>query len=146
MLAFSKLFDALSEDQISSCEKRMGITLPSEYKAFLRLHNGGRPTPNQAVIPKINEPVLVDILYGIASTRQPADIDTEFQEIREAVGEGFLPIGHDPGGNYFLLAISGGVVESIYYWDACRAFAASNETENTYFVAKGIEELLSSLK
>jgi hypothetical protein len=104
------------------------------------------PIHNEVVIPRVNEAILVDLLYGISSTRQPADLETEFSETQSEVGENYVPIGHDQGGNYFLLALKGADAGKVYYWDASRAFDISSDRQNTYFICNSIDELLSILK
>ena len=37
---------ALTEADLDSVERRLGRTLPNEYRAFLREHNGGTPWPD----------------------------------------------------------------------------------------------------
>jgi uncharacterized protein (TIGR02996 family) len=41
----------VTSDDLDQLEKRFGITLPTDYRAFLLNYNGGKPSPNRLYIP-----------------------------------------------------------------------------------------------
>jgi hypothetical protein len=145
MTKFEKLFELPSANQVSAFEQRYKISLPSLYRNFLQTVNGGLPTPNKFEIPDCGESALADVLYGLAPSSQAGDLGVEYEQLRNELPEGFLPIGHDPGGNYLLLATIGDRAGRIYYWDATHFFRSSNESRDTYLIAKNLDEFLESL-
>ena len=142
-MTLKKLFDVPTEAQISAFEGRYRLTLPEQYREFLKQRNGGQPTPNKCYIPDCRESALVDLLYGIGSAGDAGDLPTEYDRIREELPDGFLPIGHDPGGNYLLLRVTGS--GEVFYWDATHFFSGSDDSGDTYMVSPGWNDFLFSL-
>ncbi len=128
-------------NKINIFEQEHGISLPADYRAFLRLHNGGKPLPDVVTIPDCSQKAIIDHFLGLG--RESEDLEDWMNELREDMPQGFIPIGFDPGGNAILLDLSDGV---IYYWDSARFFDASTDDENTYWVANSFEDLIKSLK
>lgn len=135
---------SIDESVIDAYESRTGINLPDEYRKFLLLYNGGIPTPQHADIPKTKHSVLVDYLYGILPKRSRCDLEYEAERMSEHLPTGFIVIGHDPGGNAYLLATKGKERGRVYFWDK-RGLLSKNESGNTFWMADGISALLNSL-
>jgi cell wall assembly regulator SMI1 len=45
-MRFTESGPPLTEERLQGAERRLGVTLPDEYRAFLLRHNGGRPHPS----------------------------------------------------------------------------------------------------
>ena len=133
---------SVNENVIDAYQVRTGINLPSDYRKFLLLHNGGIPTPQQVDIPKTKHSVLVDYLYGILPERGDLEYETERQS--EYLPAGFIIIGHDPGGNAYLLATKGKECDRVYFLDK-RGLLNKNESGNTFWIADSISLMLNSL-
>ena len=143
-MVLTNTFGELSAGALESFESRTGLVLPDSYGDFLLAFNGGQPIPNEADVPN-QQPVIVDLLYGICDTRIPGDLQYEMSRRGDLHSKGFIPIGHDPGGNTFLLGLFGTQAGRVFYWDSCLFFDGSDEQHNTYPLATSIGELLSSL-
>jgi hypothetical protein len=143
---FKMSFDhpAVDDAIISAFQLRTGIRLPEDYKKFLLASNGGVPTPQQFDIPKTKHSVLVDYFYGILPKREPCDLEYETNRMAEHLPQGVVLIGHDPGGNGYLLATTGESRGSVYFWDK-RGLLVNAESGNTFLLADGISKLLDSL-
>lgn len=139
------LFGPLDPSDLSRFEDRYGAVLPLEYREFLSKSNGGQPTPNTFDIPDCGASANVDLFYGIGPQGEPGDLGTEYEQVRDELPAGFLPIAHDPGGNYVLLCWIGSQAGEIYYWDANHFFEQSDESGDTYRVAKNINDFLAAL-
>lgn len=135
---------SIDKSTIDGYESRTGISLPVEYRKFLLLYNGGIPTPQQADIPKTKHSVLVDYLYGILPKRSRCDLEYEAERMSEHLPSGFIVIGHDPGGNAYLLATKGKERGRVYFWDK-RGLLSKSEGGNTFWLADSISSLLDSL-
>lgn len=129
---------------ISEFERRVGARLPNDYREFLLRWNGGTPSPNTVSVPDLAD-VLVDRLYGVRDVRTNSDLEHELNSVSEMLPEGVIPIGHDPGGNLFLLCVKGDGAGQVWYWDSCLWFESSSETGNTYVVSNSFGEFLRML-
>ncbi len=139
------LLALVSQASLAEYEASLGLSLPEDYKTFLISCNGGIPFPHQLDIPNTKHAVLLDVLYGIKDERTPGDLVYELQHHQPDLPEGFLPIGHDPGGSPFLMGTTGQYRGRVYFWDRTWFFKESSSSENTYWLADGFIELLNSL-
>lgn len=144
-MTIAPLFRPLAPSDISSFESQFGVTLPVQYREFLQRTNGGQPTPSTFEIPNCDDSAKVDLFYGIGSVGDPGDLGTEYEQVREELPAGFLPIARDPGGNYVLLCTTAEQSGEIYYWDANHFFEQSDESADTYWVAKNFDDFLAGL-
>jgi len=85
------------------------------------------------------------VLYGIKEKRMSGDLAYELHRHRSDLPEGFLPIGHDPGGSPFLFATTGEHRGRVFFWDRTWFFKDSSATGNTYWLADSFPALLDSL-
>ena len=129
-----KILDSLrrgpaSDAEIRQLEALAGVSLPADYREFLKTHNGGRPVPDSFVLPYPNGeegeaqlvcffPLwdgacedggenLVDWPLHCAWEDLRDDLAEFFGEIKIEPGGVLLPIGHDGFGNYVLLFLGG---------------------------------------
>jgi hypothetical protein len=145
-MTFEKLFDPVTEDRLAAFERRLDIAFPEQYRAFLLRQNGGSPQPNEFFIPGAGRGALVDVLHGIGTELVPGDLEHELDggDRDEDIPIGFIPIGHDPGGNTSLLGVATEQTGKVYYWDVERFFESS-EGENIYLVGENFDLFLESL-
>ncbi len=144
-VSFKAHLRSIDKEMIEAYELRVGINLPEDFRAFLLSSNGGIPTPQQADIPNTQYSVLVDYLYGIGDSRQPGDLEYEAVEIEEDLLEGMIVIGHDPGGNLFLLATKGRDRGAVYFWDLGGLYLSEDDSGNTFRLADSFSNLLERL-
>lgn len=123
------------------------MSLPDSYNQFLLSWNGGYPVPNLLAVPNCGE-TLIAFLYGMGEEGQAGDLLSEQEQARdfEQLPEGWLRIGHDPGGNSLLLCTVGPLCGQVYYWDSAYFFEPSSDEGNTYWIADSIQALLASLR
>ncbi len=96
-------------------ERRLGLVLPEDYKAFLLLNNGGRTTLYVLRAGNVG-PVIVNDFFGL-DPGSPLDLDDNVLSYKGRVPAGFLPFANDPGGNVFLLALADENRGSVFFWD-----------------------------
>lgn len=138
----------LTERDIARVEMRLGISLPLQYREFLRSHNGGRPKPDAFPIADnaSDDHGLVDYFLCIKDddVYNLADWVTDFQN---RVPPDLLPIAVDPGGNLICLAIAGQNTGKVYFWDHENE-VTEGETpryDNVYFVTNSFKDFVDSL-
>ena len=137
-------FASPSSVQIEQCEHQLGVSFPDSYREFLCSTNGGNPFPKLINVANAGD-VLIDFLYGVSGNDQPGDLIFEQRKAQELdpLPDGLIVIGHDPGGNRFLLETCGEKCGCIFYWDSASFFPRSSTEEgNTYFVAESMEDFL----
>ena len=127
---------------IEAFERRIGASLPDDYRAFLLEVNGGRPqspvdTAARYPIVRIDwegrppqesdDVAVVHFLLvaenwkGIFSDGRSDALSldgcyTTFVEEDRRIPEGLIPIGRDPGGSLFLLDVTGGQRGGVWFW------------------------------
>ena len=131
----------LSMEALIKLEQEIGCTLPQDYRNFLIHHNGGEPEYQVLTIPDCHDETLVDRFLGIG--RPHDDIQEWREELSDDLGDAFLAIGLDAGGNTLFMDMSDW---KVYYWDSARYFECSSDDENAFWVADSFSDLLEKLK
>jgi cell wall assembly regulator SMI1 len=142
-------FPAINEAVIQQFERQLGKDLPSEYRAFLLTHNGGRPRPAEFPMTgdTLNPSGTIHWFFGINNSRH-YDLRRNYRVYQDRIPTNFLPIAADPGGNLICLAVAGEDRGTVYFWDHDYE-ALEDEVanyENVYFIANSFTELLNSLR
>jgi hypothetical protein len=132
--------------ELEATERWLGVTFPDDYKQFLLTHNGGRPDPNCFSV-KDRGDSLVEMLYGIQDSRTHNDLvrELEWATELEPLPNGFIAIGHDPGGGSLLLSTTGSDRGEVYFW-ARSWLWVQEDGYNTFPVANSFQAFLESLK
>ena len=131
----------LSMEDLIKLEQKIGCTLPQDYRNFLIHHNGGEPEYQVLTIPDCHDETLVDRFLGIGRTHD--DIQEWRDELSDDLGDAFLAIGLDSGGNALLMDL---LDRTIYYWDSARYLNCSSDDENAFWIADSFSDLLERLK
>ena len=121
-------------EAVKAFEAEIGYDLPAPYRAFLLLHNGGRPEPDAVLVN--GEESTLRTLYGLRGD-EPDDLRTNAEAYRGEVPPGLLPIGEDDCGNLFCLAVGGRDRGAVFFWDherddAARALARVADTFDAF--------------
>jgi hypothetical protein len=145
MPTFSGGFRPASAEEVADFERRAGVNLPGDYRHFLLTINGGSPVPFRVVVPGRGV-ARADWLYGIRDERRAGDLEYEQGEAQlwDPLPPGWLAIGHDPGGNTWLLATRGEDAGTVYFWDRV-GFWVTRDGHNTFPVAASFTEFLQGL-
>ncbi|CAG0934633.1 hypothetical protein TFLX_03603 [Thermoflexales bacterium] len=140
----------LSEADIAAAEQRIGRPIPSSYRSFLLLYNGG--SPQQPVSYRIKslttnsvQEATVDRFLGI-NAQDFSDIEVFWKIYHDRIPPNFFPIARDPGGNLVCIASSGEDQGKIYFWDH-EEETEEGETpnyKNVYLIADSFNDFLNS--
>jgi SMI1-KNR4 cell-wall len=118
-LAFKqfKLLSSENSVELADLEKNLtiGNSIPEGLKSFLIKYNGG--TFNESLF--INDPVspVVIATFLPISDEASNSINKTYKFFKNEIGDGFIPFGCDPGGNYFLLGSKDINWNKVYFWD-----------------------------
>src|SRR5262245_8123323 len=115
-IKITKAGPALGEAAIAGLERRLGRTLPNDYRSFLLKYNGGVPELNSFPIPQIGEGGI-NAFFGIREGKNDDDLEAERRRMKDRMPKHLLPIAEAEGGN--LVCISFGAKDhgSVYFWD-----------------------------
>ncbi len=144
MLTFTKSFAPITGQKVAAFERSTDLQLPDDYKQFLLTTNGGIPCPNRFTVPGCGD-ALAGILYALCDPATPGDLEYELAQAQQydPLPAGFLPIGHDPGGNTFLLVTLGEDGGRVYFWDRVGLWRKC--TQNAFPTATSFTDFLNSL-
>lgn len=140
-------FESLSDSQISSIEKQLKVTLPEDYKNFLKQIGGGvveKDEVNKIVIDEIGEEIILDVLYGDNQKNEKSSILFWMEQFDGELLENSIIIGDDLLQG-FLVLICDGENKGVYYWDDSYNFETSTDENNMYRVAESFKELLEQI-
>ena len=117
----------LSEAELQAVEKRLGLDLPSDYRAFLLKHNGGEPEPRWFGYPELSEDHdgaefgRIDFFHSVVLPTPAAfDVHDFERAVRHFRSELELPKKYVPVGvvqeDIIVLGCKAGERGRIYYW------------------------------
>lgn len=125
-----------SEEDLRVLEQKLGFSVPSSYRRFLKQNNGGVPECNYMET-DFGE---ISVAYFMGTTVRKGDLFSELKAVNsifsDRIAEEFFIIGEDFGGNMFL--IHKDTPNFIYWWD--------HEEEKHYKIADDFDQFLLKLK
>lgn len=135
-LIFTDAGPTLTEAALRACEARLGVALPSDYRAFLLRHNGGRVSPSDIELPEIEDgEVELRCLYGVG---RPAAGDLEENQrgaSARRIGRPGILIGDDSLGNEYLLSTTGDDRGTVHFVDLDAVWGDPDRPVPTYRLA-----------
>lgn len=132
---FVQKFGALTERQIEDIEAKLGVTLPADYRAFLKKKGGGtvrQDGNNKILIPSLGKTIAVESFFGYGCAKN-SDIMYWNSEYRDEIFENAILIGFDIHQGVLFLKIEDGRAE-VCYWDDSYYFEESDDEQNVYFI------------
>lgn len=135
------------EAALASFEQHIGFELPADYRQFLRENNGAKALDRVFFVEGLGQDVLLDVLFGLTNAKSRSlTLGYWLGEYGDELPEKTLLIGRDPGGR-FLMYVTAGEDQGVYYWDDTHFFPQSSEEDgNTYHLADSFAEFLDLLR
>ncbi|MGD9724269.1 MAG: SMI1/KNR4 family protein [Pirellulales bacterium] len=145
-LSFQRRGPAIANADINAFEVRIGRTLPTDYRRFLLVYNGGVPE-HHVLRESTTGDVGVQLFYGIWDDGA-FNIDMEQQLMRGRWPERFMSIAIDDCGNAFCISLGPPDYGSVYFWDHEReAPEGEGPTEdNLYLLGNSFTEFWNRLE
>lgn len=135
MLMISRFDTVNIEEKLAEFENTYGITLPEQYRIFLRKYNGGETPETCFKIGK--EDSVIRAFYGIG------DVIYSFSSIEEFIPnfleKQFLPIAVDVFGNYIVIGLEKKKDGQIWFCDHEKGFKATYLTADFKEFAKKVK-------
>jgi hypothetical protein len=139
-------FGFLTEATLAEFEDRLGKTLPTDYRDFLKKNNGGQPKPGGFWIEEGHESSEVYQFFGLHKGPLGYSIDSYIGKERYGIPEGFIPIASDGTGNTVLLKLENDKQGNIYFLDhELHPYHDPNSLEGITWLAPSFKEFISSL-
>ena len=139
-------FGPLSEDAICKLESALGVTLPGNYREFLKETGGGivkQDGNNKIMVTSIGQTIAVDVFFGYGVT-QNSDILYWNEKYKDEMLDGAVLIGFDVHQGFLFLIADGRDDTGVYYWDDSYVFEESDDDQNVYLLVKNLSELAVS--
>ncbi len=106
-----------TESQIQALEKRIGCSLPQEYRDFLKAFNGGTPNPDCVEVPGVAgiDNVGVGTIFFLQPSKPAVnELSYELDLAAELLPEGHLAIAGSS--DLFTLSLRPKTFGSVYWW------------------------------
>ena len=110
-------YGPLSEERLEAFERRIGTTLPPDYRAFLLRYNGGQPQPGGFWIKEGVEGSDVCRFYGLHDGPTWYMIEAYLERPQLGIPPGLLVIGDDGTGNRICLSVREDERGAVYFYD-----------------------------
>jgi cell wall assembly regulator SMI1 len=137
----------LSEERLREFEENLGVRLPTEYRQFLKEHNGGRPKPGGFWIERHTDASEVHQFYGLHDGPEWLSIDCYAGADRYGIPPGMLAIGDDGVGNHICIWIEGDERGAITFVDhELHPYDQPHSLEGVTRLASSFAEFLSVLR
>lgn len=130
-------------DDILKFEKNYNVSLPDEYKEFLKKNNGG--IPNDSCF--LDDRVL-NFFFGLFNNpKLEESIEWHLNIYDDRYPSSMLPIASAGGGDLILIGIKDEYQSKIFYWfhDFEAEESGSQYFENIEFVSNSLKEFLSMI-
>lgn len=138
----------INEDKLLSFEVRHNLVLPSTYKDFLLINNGGQPVPSSFPIEGfLDNPFgAIQAFFGLEASIPTEDLDIVLLDIHDKIPHGILPIACTDGDDFICIDLRDRG-ERIVFWDR-KAFWGNNvwTDGDLYRVANSFESLLKRIE
>ena len=140
--------DPITEADLDAVEQALGVKLPAPYRAFLLMHNGGRPSPDGFDFADHEEGSLLNTFYSVKCTEEEFDLEINARGWRARVPNDLIVIGNDAGGNLVCIGVEGKRYGKVYFWSLEDETDPRDPTnyENVWLCAEDFDQFLASFQ
>lgn len=139
-------FGAASEEAVAAYEAKLSTPLPNDYRAYLLLHNGSKPSKVDYRMPNEENWIeSVDEMSGLGPDDDPRSL-THYLEGDHGIPDGWIPIANSGYGDYTVLSVRSEDYGRIYYlFHEVHGYDASNRSNGVYPLANSFTEWIDGL-
>lgn len=144
---FSKCGQPIGDDELNAFEREKSISLPADYREFLKAQNGGEVSPS-VFEARGDGASQVGAFLEVGSARMNEAWDLLKWPTSPEIPAGFFPVAMCISGDYLCMASDGPNGGELRFWnhEECVDEGQSPTVEMLYFVAGNIGELLANLR
>lgn len=136
-----------TDDVLTEFQRKLGLPIPACYREFLKVHNGGRPSPRGFQFKDAQGKVQTDnvhYFFGLHPGRI-GSLARAFQMYYERIPLGLLPIACDPFGNLILLKLTIKRDAPVFFWDHELEPEGEPTMQNVSLVNESFEDFIKTL-
>lgn len=139
-------YGALDEQRLLTLEKKIGVSLPNDYREFLIQFNGGEPVPEGVWIIEDVDGSCVHEFFGLHDDPKLLSLDC-INNSEFGLPESLLPIAGDGLGDYVCLKVTGDDFGAIFFVDHEQHSYEDRESfEGIIRLKESFSEFISSLQ
>jgi hypothetical protein len=106
MVEFESTGPSIDDSDLDQLEQEISGRLPDAYRRFLKMHNGGLPSPDTVDVPGLaSSPTDIQLFFGIGGANPARGIAWNRATFADRVHPNLLPIACDSGGALYLLSL-----------------------------------------
>jgi hypothetical protein len=154
---------AISESEIAVFEKKIGESLPDDFREYMLKYNGGGLLlDGKNIIVKIDwqgkDPqeggsgAFVEYFHEFSDdTSSGLEMNDCYQTFKDRIPDDTISIAHDPGGSLFLIGVKGKNRGKVFFWsrdyeDINKGPDGSPTYDNVGFVSNSFKNFLEKLE
>lgn len=138
-------YGALDPEILARFEKRVGSTLPLQYREFLLKHNGGEPEPAYFEISESQGDSHLHHVLGLHDGPDYLRLDRHYEGYLHRMPASIIPIAGDDAGNAICIGIRGLHIGKVFFWDHEREAEDGESWENVTEIASTFQAFLDGL-
>jgi hypothetical protein len=134
----------LDEASVVALERRLGTSLPSDYRRFLIESNGGVPLRRGFRSQASGQEWSINVIFGLTRPLASSNVQSNIEATSETRPAGQLPIAATDTGEFVLLSIGGRRPGAVSLWQWQEDDMASR-ARHLHPLAPSFAEFLESL-
>ncbi|MFU2201522.1 SMI1/KNR4 family protein [Bacillus subtilis] len=136
-------FQEATNNQIEYVEEKLKIKFPTDYREFIKDHNGCSPIDKKVVLFQ-NSRETINNLLSIGGPTRPIDLLSTIDNVKDRLVDKIIPFATDAGGNLFCFDYRMSAQEPvIVFWD--HEIAYEDKESSISYVCDSFTELINKL-
>ncbi|MCY8289656.1 MULTISPECIES: SMI1/KNR4 family protein [unclassified Bacillus (in: firmicutes)] len=136
-------FQEATNSQIKEVEEKLKIKFPTDYKEFIKDHNGCSPIDKKVVLFQDSRESINNLL-SIGDPTWPIDLLSTIDNVKDRLVDKIIPFATDAGGNLFCFDYRMSSQEPvIVFWD--HEIAYEDKESSISYVCDSFTELINKL-
>ncbi|AXC53658.1 MULTISPECIES: SMI1/KNR4 family protein [Bacillus] len=139
-----RTFQEATNSQIEEVEEKLKIKFPTDYKEFIKDHNGCSPI-NKKVVLFQDSRESINNLLSMGDPTRPIDLLSTIDNVKDRLVDKIIPFATDAGGNLFCFDYRMSSQEPvIVFWD--HEIAYEDKESSICYVCDSFTELMNKLE
>lgn len=137
---------ALKEEDLKHLESTLGVKLPQDYRAFMMIHNGGKPTVGVFNFAERGAQTSASVrrFFTLDDSHKFYSLNKHISIYHGRHPPGMVPVACDSFGNLILLDCADEHYGSVFFWDHENE-DPSGSRRNLSLISRSFDEFLSLL-
>ncbi|MGG4109235.1 SMI1/KNR4 family protein [Bacillus subtilis] len=138
-----RTFQEATNSQIEEVEEKLKIKFPTDYKEFIKDHNGCSPIDKKVVLFQDSRESINNLL-SMGDPTRPIDLLSTIDNVKDRLVDKIIPFATDAGGNLFCFDYRMSAQEPvIVFWD--HEIAYEDKESSISYVCDSFTELINKL-